>query len=279
MSDEPAVLELWVDGALVAQTSLAFVDALTAPIDLQIPLGDGPNEVVGTLRYHGEATTQRFAVDVAMTAPTITIPTWATAYAAHVGMAVTGRIGVAAPAAYAIAAVEVSLDGGPWVPAAASAGGWDATMTDPDIGDSDVAIRVTTTVEGHQAQAIVHDVLHVEPIFECAAASMLPETRLVRNVGTEVRTMVGYFGRPSGGHSVTFAVAANSPNLPGNPRITVTSQTNTYGTTALVVSFGVGAYSCDSGTGTCDMPYDLQAVIDGVALPACTNFGVIRRFL
>lgn len=278
-SDEPALLELWVDGALVAQTSLAFEAALTAPIDLQIPLGDGPNEIVGTLTYHGEATSRRFAVEVAMTAPTITIPTWSKTYTAHVGMNVTGRIDVTAPAAYTVVAVDVSLDGGAWEPAApAAAGAWDATMIDPDLGDSDVAIRVTTAVEGHRAQTVVHDVLHVDPIFECAATSMLPDTRLVRNVGTEVRTLVGYFGRPSGGHGVTFYLSANSPNLPGNPRITIASQTNTYGTTAMVVAFGVGAFSCDTGAGSCDMPYDLQASIDGVALPTCASFGVIRRF-
>lgn len=279
MSDEPAVLEIRVDGALVSQSALSFADALSAPIDVTVPLGEGPNDVVGTLVYHGEAMTERFTVTAAMTAPAIVLPTWVKTYTAHVGMEVTGNVAVTAAAPYTVAAVEVSLDGGPWQPAAAAAGGgWDATMLDPDLGDSDVAVRVTTTVDGHAAQIVVHDVLHVDPVFTCDATSMLPETRLIRNVGTEVRTMVGYFGRPDGGHGVTFLISASSPNLPGNPRLTVASQTSTYSTTSMVVSYGLGAFSCDTGGASCDMPYDLAVSVDGVTLPACPSFGVIRRY-
>lgn len=278
MSDEPAVLEVWVDGALVSQSSLSFADALARPLDVEIPVGEGPNEVVGTLRYHGEERTERFTITAAMTAPMIMVPTWTTTYTPHVGMEVTGRIGVTALAAYSVKSVEVSLDGGSWQPAAEAAAGWDATLNDPDIGDSDVAVRVTTAVDGHEAFTVVHDVLHVDPIFACASTSMLPSPQLIRNVGTEVRTMVGYFGRPDGGHGVAFLLTANSPNLPGNPRFTIASQTNTYSTTSMVVSYGIGAFSCDTGATSCDMPYDLQVSVDGVALPACTNFGVIRRY-
>lgn len=279
MSDQPAVLQLWVNGVLAAQSSMSFADTLTAPIDVTVPLDDGPNDIVATLTYHGEAATRRFAVAAAMTAPVITLPTWATAYTEHVGMRVTGNIGVTANPAYEVAAVEVSLDGGPWAPAAkAAAGGWDATMSDPDIGDSDVAVRVTTTVEGHTAHVELHDILHVDPVFACASTSMLPDTRLIRNVGTEIRTMVGYFGRPDGGHGISFLVTASSPNLPGNPRLTIASQTSTYSTTSMLVSYGINVFSCDTGADSCDMPYDLAVLVDGVQLASCPGFGVIRRF-
>lgn len=277
-SDLPAVLELGVDGAVVAQDTLSFVDSLTTPIDVTIPLGEGPNEIVGTLRYAGEEVTRRFTVTAAMTPPAITLPAWTTTYTPHVGMAVTGSITVAAAPAYDVTRVDVSVDGGPWLPATAGAAGWDAAFADPDLGDSDVAVRATTAVDGHTAETIARGVLHVDPVFACAAPSMLPDTRLVRNVGTEVRTMVGYFGHPDAGHTVSFLVTASSPNTPGNPRLTIGSQTNAYGTTAIVAAFGIGAFSCDTGQASCDMPYDLTPVIDGVALPVCAGFGVIRRY-
>jgi len=274
-SPEPAVLDITVDGAQVIEQGLDVSAALTAAIDATVPLHEGPNEIVVAVTYQGETLTERFVVDAAMDPPTITGPVWgAPAYTAHQGLDVGGTITVAADAAYAVADVAVSVDGEPWIPATSAGGAtWTVTIPDPDIGDSDVAIRVTTAVDGHTAETTAHATLTVAPIFDCAAAgSMLPTTDLLRNNGTENRIMAGYFGHPDGGHDVSFALTSAQTQF---GTVTVLSSTTGYGLTEIHASWIVSSLRCDTGGGSCTIPYSLVAYVDGVQLCAQGDFGNI----
>jgi hypothetical protein len=273
-SPEPGLLDISVDGATVIERSVDLSTSLTADLDADVPLSEGPNEVVVTFTYQGEVLTQGFVVNAGMDPTAITLPTWTPTYTAHQGLDVTGTISVGADAAYVVSSVGISVDGGPWMPATdAGAGAWDVTIVDPDIGDSDIAVRATATVDGHSADTVMHGRLTVDPVFDCAdAASMLPVTQLIRNNGTEQRVMAGYFGRADGGHDVTFVLDASVTD-PINADVTVVSSTTAYATTEVHASWTVSALRCDTGTNTCSIPYDLSAYVDGVQICSHAGFG------
>ncbi len=276
-SPEPAVLEISVDGAVVLTQSLDVATALDASLAATVPLHEGPNQIVVLARYRGETLSEQFVVDAAMAPPAISLPTWTPTYTAHEGLTMSGTIGVAALPAYAVTAVAVSVDGGPWLPSTpAAGGGWRATITNPDLGDSDVAVRATTSVDGHQAVTEAHGVLTVAPVFDCTSGtSMLPDNDLIQNNSTEQRVMVGYFGQPSGGHDVAFVIDFTDEN--GDP-YTVTSSTVRYGIAQIEVAWNVNRLRCNTNNGDCASPYALRVFVDGVPLCNRTAFGTVIRF-
>lgn len=274
-SVEPAVLTVSVDGAEVQRATLDVSSSRTADAAFDVPLAAGANAIELTLRYGGATSSQGLVVTAGMTAPTVTLPTWASTFTPDVGLDLTGTIAVAADPAYQVLAVETSLAGDPWQPAVLGADGWTATLTNPDLGTSDVAVRVTTGIGPERAVLELHDTVDVAPIFDCGdGASMSPSTLMFRSNGTEQRVMRGYFGRPSGGHDVTFALFAQGEL--GD--VTVVSAPVLYGTTALHVAYGVTAMRCNSNQNDCDLPYDLTAYVDGVQVCTQPDFGAVRSF-
>lgn len=276
-SPEPAVLEISVDGAGVLTQSLDLATTLGVDLAATVPLHEGPNQIVVLARYHGETLSKQFVVDAAMAPAAITLPSWTPTYIAHEGLTMTGTIGVVADPAYEVTAVAVAVDGGPWLPSTpAAGGGWQATITDPDIGDSDVAVRATTSVDGHQAVTETRGVLTVAPIFDCTSGtSMLPDNDLIQNNTTEQRLMVGYFGQPDGGHDVSFVIDFTDEN---GDAYTVASSTVRYGITQIAVSWNVNRLRCDTNNGTCASPYDLRVFVDGVLRCSRIAFGTVIRF-
>jgi hypothetical protein len=122
------------------------------------------------------------------------------------------------------------------------------------------------------------------PTFDCANRdddSMLPSTTLIRNMGTETRTMTGEFGDPDYGHSVTFTLTFQDMN--GNQYQSVGSITD-YRRTAITAEFDVGDATCETGRGPneephdCDVPYRLDVMVDGERLCSANNFGNIHTY-
>jgi hypothetical protein len=125
----------------------------------------------------------------------------------------------------------------------------------------------------------------VMPKFDCDnrnGDAMLPDTTLIRNLGTETRTMTGQFGDPDQGHSVTFTLTYDDIN--GNEYQSVGSITD-YGRTSITAEFDVGEATCDTGgmgpneeRHDCDVPYRLDVMVDGERLCSKNNFGNIHTY-
>jgi len=284
-SERPATLVVKVDGQPVAQQAVDLSEQLTLPLQITVPLAaDGPNAVSAELEYYGARLSRDSVITVTMTAPTITIPTLTQTHMAHVGLDATGKVQVTAAAGYAVDAVATSTDDGPWQPAVPDgSGGWDVVIVDPDIGDVDVAVRAEVSIDGHATAAIAHSTMHVDPIFDCAtASSMLPTTTLLRQNSGENRVMVGYFGQPGQGHDVSFILTGNASDFPGNPLVTVVSETVASGSVEIHAAFNTNALRCANNP--CDTSYNLSAMVDGVVTCSTTGgtggsfFGVVRDF-
>lgn len=273
-SDSPALVDVYVEGSRVLTVEV-FPETLDVPVSLDVPLEhEGSNEVVAVVRYGGEEATSGTSVEVTMDAPTLTFPAWVQTYQALQGMDVSGNVSVSIDNAYDLAAVEFSVDNGPWTPAIDAGGGnWTVAFENPDLGTNDVAVRVTEVADGHEKTVEFHDVLTVAPVFVCATPSqvMLPSTTLTQDNVVELRTMSGYFGRPDGGHSVSFVVRATA----SGDAHTIVGKTIERGPALMSVEFRVAPVDC--GFGGCDVDYSLEAVVDGAQL--CFNgvFGQITN--
>jgi hypothetical protein len=276
-SPEPAVVEISVDGAVVLTQSLDVSSALSVNLTATVPLHAGPNQIVAAAHYQGETLSQQVVVNAAMTAPTITLPTWTSTYTAHQGLVARGTITVAADAAYAVVGADVSVDGGPWQPATSDgAGGWAAAIVNPDIGASDVAVRVTTAVDGATATTDAHGTLTIAPVFDCTSpTSMLPSNNFIQNNGTEQRVLAGYFGRPDGGHSVAFVLSFIDDV---GVHYTSVGSTLNYGIAELEAAFNVSRGRCQNNQTSCSLSYDLAVLVDGAPLCNQPAFGQITRF-
>jgi len=267
-SAQPATLTVKVDGQPVVEQAIDLSSSLTQAIQITVPLAaEGPNAVSAEMAYQGATLSQDSVITVAMTAPMFTFPTFTQTLNAQ-GLTAAGTIMVAPAAGYTVDEVAVSADAGPWVPAVSdNAGGWVATMINPDIGDVDVAVRAQVSIDGHAEATIAHKTMHVNPIFNCTtpAASMLPSTELIRNQnnnGQEVRVMTGYFGQPDQGHDVTFTILAR-PDINNVPTdITLVGETLRYGYTDILVGYPTARLDC--GNNPCTRGYDLRVLIDGV---------------
>lgn len=272
-ADSPALVDVYVEGARVLTFEIA-PDALEVPVSFEVPLEhEGSNEVVTVVRYGGEELATGTSVEVTMDAPLLTFPTWAQTYLPLQGLRVSGDVTVSIDPAYDLVAVEFSVDGGPWSPATAAGNNWNVTFMNPDLGASDVAVRVTEVADGHEKTVVFHSVLTVAPVFICATPSqvMLPTTTLVQDNVVELRTMSGYFGRPDGGHNVTFVVRATA----GGDSHTIVGKTIERGPALMSVEFRVAPVDC--GFGGCSVSYSLEAVVDGAQVCFNPTFGQITN--
>jgi hypothetical protein len=122
----------------------------------------------------------------------------------------------------------------------------------------------------------------VTPSFDCTNAkgdSMLPSTTLIRNLGTETRTLTGQFGDPEHGHSITFTLSYMDVN--GDKFQSVGAVTD-FGRTSVTAQFDVGSATCDTGTMNnrhdCDVAYQLDVTVDGDPLCSNASFGNIHTY-
>ncbi len=269
-SGDAATLEVAVEGQSVYLETIAATDSLAAQLTPTVPLSRvGPNEIVATLRYRGNEWTQRTTVTVAPAAPELTFPTWTTDHEQ------IGSVTVDLDPAWTIDEVAYSVDDGPFTTAALDSGtSYLIALSDLDIGDNQLVVRVDSSNAGHSQSHFFADTISaIEPVFDCSSpASMEPNTTLIANNNYEVRTLRGYFGDPAGGHTVTFVITFVDDN--GNTYVNPAA-TLVYGRTSIDAEFNVNRWRCD---GTCTTDYDLEVLVDGNLLCSEANFGIIRDF-
>ncbi len=275
VSERDATLVITVDGDVAVARSL---DASSTAVSTseRVPLTHlGPSAVEVRLSYEGAVLTDSFEVTATAPAPAVTLPTWSTALDPGVQMLATGQMEVIPADPWTTAAVRVSDDGGlTWV-AADPAGGdlWDVTLVDPDIGPTPLLFDVDLVHNGVVATTRWEGEIVVQPVFDCTSPqSMQPTTELIEDHKTEVRTLVGYFGDPDGGHTVSFTLDVS---VPGDGLYQVVGATQNYGRFAIDTEFVTERLRCG---GACTIDYDLTVTVDGQFLCAETNYGVIREF-
>jgi hypothetical protein len=101
---------------------------------------------------------------------------------------------------------------------------------------------------------------------------MLPNRKLLRDNRTEVRSMIGYFGDPDGGHTLTFVIEFTDENGDTfvNPAIVLTK-----GRTSVDVQYNVDQFRCNNNP--CTDSYDLSLFVDGQAVCSQIAFGTIAE--
>lgn len=278
LSDEPATIEVRVEGAIAVELEISAEESAFAQVSIAVPLArEGSNEVVATIRYAGEERSISDAVDVAMDAPVVTFPVWAQPFTPGVGLNASGNVTVVADNAYAVTLVEYAVDGGAWTPATNAGGNaWSVLITNPDVGSSDVAVRVTTVADGHAKMTEFHSVLSVPSVFLCASTtSMQPNTTLIQNQRLENRVMDGYFGRPDGGHTPAFTITATTPAGQGNETYVIVGRVIERGIVSMTVEYSVDRLQCG---GNCNLPYVLAFLMDGAPVCSQTAFGNVHEY-
>lgn len=276
LSPEPATLDILVEGASVYQQTFDVSQSDSASFTAAVPLSQlGQNDVVGVVRYYGQELTAVAEVEVAFAAPAITVPAWQQTYVESESLTLSGELEIAPADGYTIDDVAFKVDDAEWLAATAvSDGVYQVEIVNPDIWDSDVDLRVVTSTDGHVQETHAFTTITVDPIFDCADhAAMLPENGMVRQVGTENRVMLGYFGHP--GHAVAFEIAATGVENIGD--LAVTSSMLTNGRFAVTEQFLVDDFRCGGDT-TCQLDYGLTALVDGVEICSEVDFGQITDF-
>jgi hypothetical protein len=202
--------------------------------------------------------------DASVPTPTVTFPSWSTDHDQ------TQTVQVVPGPGWAVDLVEYSVGTGEWQKASSTGGGYQVILTDLDISDNAIAVRVTSSYRGvTEVNLYYSTITGVKPVFDCVAASMLPEATLVENNGTETRTLVGYFG-DAAKHTVTATVGYQ--DMAGNQYRSVGTISN-YGRNSITASFNVSHANCDTGGPPpvnnpfhdCDVPYTLSVSVDGGA--------------
>lgn len=269
LSEEDATLEVLVNGSVVhsesvdASTDKAYAATVNIPLERE-----GPNEVIANLRYQGNSLTERATVEVSPAVPTATFPAWSTSFTQ------SNTVAIAMDAAWNTTEVAFSIDGGEFLPAEdLGSGDYTVALENLDIGDSALTLRVRTENAGHEQVHRFHDVIAgIVPVFDCAQSNnMIPTSTLIANNNFEVRSMLGYFGDPDGGHTVTFIIEFIDDN--GDQFINPASVL-TKGRSSMDVEYNVDRFRC--GNSPCSENYDLSLVVDGVGVCSQNSFGTIR---
>ena len=211
--------------------------------------------------------------DAGVPKPTVTFPAWSTDHDQ------TQTVQVVPGPGWAIDLVEYSVNDGEWRQASSSTGnGYQVALTNLDIGDSAIAVRVTSSYRGvSEVNLYYSTITGVKPVFDCAAASMLPSATMIFQEGTDVRTLTGYFGDPQRGHSVVATI--NFTDEPGSS-YQIQGTINSYARTEITASFDVTNARCTRPnspgnicTGPCSVNYGLTVSVDGTQLCQNTGFG------
>lgn len=220
------------------------------------------------------------------TEPKVTFPSWSTAHDQ------TASVKVKAAEGWTITNVEYSVDGAKWqkaegpapgatAPTSADGTPYAVTLTGLDIGDSELTLKVTSSYRGQtETDYFYSNIKGVLPEFDCAAGSVLPSATLNRNLGTEQRTLTGYFGNAEGAHTVSASISFISIN--GNAFESVGVPV-ARGTDAVTFSFNLGDATCDTGNGPnnwhdCDVPYTLTLWVDGTKVCDARDVGNIHTY-
>ncbi len=275
-SDQLVAVTVYDNGVAVwAQTFEA--SALSIPIDATITLEPFENDVIVEAAYNGQVTQKELALTAPILDPAVTFPTFVNTYTPLVGMVTTGDLLVTAPAGYTVDDVAWSVDGGAWSAAVLlDTGDWNVNIIDPDIGTSRLDVMVTTSTGDYAHDTTFTSSFAVAPQFSCASTSMLPKNDMISNVGTEQRAMIGYFGRPDGGHFVQFRIDGNGGD---NDAYMIVGRNTRVDPAAIETEFNVSRLTCNQNNGSnCTTTYTLTAYVDGAQFPVCPNFGSIIRY-
>ncbi|NOY25405.1 MAG: hypothetical protein GXP62_05985 [Oligoflexia bacterium] len=275
LSDTTGTLEITVEGVPVLTMdidgSADTAQAFSATLPLQ---REGSNDVVATLRYGEELSTQTFTVTVTPPDASVSMPTWSSSYTAGVGTTVSGNVSVSSHASWPVSSVDYSTDGGATWTAASDLGSgqYGVSVVDPDINDTTILFDVETSNDGHPHTSLASDSFSVDPQFDCTSpsASMLPDNNMIQNNKTEARTMVGYWGDPAAGHTVTFVMTAD---VDGDTYIN-SAETTHLGVLDVQAIFNVEKIKCESDT----CRYDLDVYVDGGLLCSKSNFGEVVKY-
>jgi len=272
LSEDRATLVISVNGQQVFDQSFDISASADISASPTIPLSKaGPNEIVATLSYQGNHLTQTATVSVAPATPQLTFPSWTTAFTQSGNATITTATG------WSIDDVSFARDSGEFFPASMiSAGVYELALANLDIGDNALTVRVQTSNLGHsQTHYFFDTVPGVAPVFDCNDSSkMSPTSTLIRNNSTETRTMLGYFGDPDGGHTVSFVITFDDDN--GDTFVNP-STTLSYGRTSIETDLDVNRFRCN-GTGCSNKNYDLDVFVDGVSLCSKPAYGIILDF-
>jgi hypothetical protein len=112
-----------------------------------------------------------------------------------------------------------------------------------------------------------------EPMFDCTdAAAMLPTNTLVGQNGFETRTLLGYFGDPANGHTVTAVIDYDGTDGWHYQEV---GNVIVYGRETLTVEFSVNHAECANAP--CDVPYGLTVYVDEAQVCTNASYGVIKR--
>ena len=280
-SAKPALLELLVDGAPVFAQAYDVSSNPTVAFDVKLPLAhDGSNAIVARLTYDGAVYSDAFTVSVVPPAPQLALPNWQFAIDPSVAARLTGDVSVSPPAGWTVAGVATSTDSGlTWVSASNAGGGsWSVTLNNPDIGQHTLLTRVDLMNRGVHQLHTSASTYTVAPQFNCNGGNnaMSPTTRLIQNNRNETRTMLGYFGDPNGGHTVTFTLSGVDQN---GVNVTTVGAVTRYGTFGIDADYNVDRFRCNQwNNNPCTLQYDLDVAVDGVQLCNKQPFGVVERF-
>lgn len=274
-SDQLVAIRILDNGAPVWAGTSPAAD-LAIPIDATITLDPFENDVVVEATYNGQVAQQQIALAVPVLDPTVAFPTFTNTYTPRVGMITTGSLAVSAPEGYTVDAVTWSVDGGAWNAAVAlDTGGWGVEIVDPDIGTSRIDVTVTTSTGDYAHDTTFTGSFSVAPVFDCEPTSMLPDNDMIQNIGTEERALIGYFGRPEGGHFVQFTVEGQS----NGDNYLVVGRNLRVDPAAIETEFNISRIACNNNNdNNCGTPYTLTAYVDGSQVCNRANFGQISRY-
>ncbi len=274
VSDQAGDLLITVEGQTVYRAEVDGSGSTAQAFDLTIPLvREGDNAVVTTLTYGEQTWSDSFTVTATPPEVSVTMPSWSSSYSYGSGTTVSGTVSLSSHPDWATDSVAYSTDGGVTWSDATSLGSdrWSISVTDPDIGDTTLLLDVQSSNLGHTHHTWDSDVFSVDPQFDCGGGSdsMLPDKDMVANNKTEVRTMMGYWGDPSAGHTLTFVMTADV----GGDTYINPGETTSKGVIATEVKFNVDKLDCNN---RCN--YDLDVYVDGTLLCSQSNFGRVEKY-
>lgn len=209
---------------------------------------------------------------------TVTFPAWNSSANQNQSLTVVPADG------WTIARVDYAVDEGEWKQATPGADGtYGLTLTDLDIGASEVAVRVTSTYRDQTQTDIFYNTIpNVAAVFNCTSQdAMLPSSTLYFDNVNEVRTLSGYFGDPDAGHNVSFIIDFNDDL---GDHFQNVAKIVDRGRTFITAEFDVSQARCALGRDAqnrcvdCTLEYKLGVQVDGVEVCPLATYGKVQRY-